>query len=159
MGLLVCLVQRDTVGSSNEQGLSGAWMSRGKNWRAKSWSPLKPAEVLLLTSTNPGFLPEFCKLGFWLRRNCVVLLLLAASPRLHILSVFKLSFIRSGCVLWETKLKVYLRAPETCSDELHRETLNICLMLGHSFSRTPNHSKEIVENLFAFKFQTSSLKL
>jgi len=54
---------------------------------------------------------------------------------------------------------MYVRPPEARSDGLHQEKLNICSVRGHSCSRAPNRSKEIVENLFAFKFQTSSLRL
>lgn len=73
-----------------------------------------------------------------------MLLFLVASPRLCILRVYTfLKNVFSECVLWETKLKVYLRAPEICYDDIYQEKLNICLMLGHSFSRTDS-SKAIL---------------
>lgn len=42
---------------------------------------------------------------------------------------------------------VYVSAPEVCGDELYEEKLNICMLLGHSFSKTPHRSKEMLENL------------
>lgn len=58
-----------------------------------------------------------------------------------------LEMVFTLCILWETKLMVYISAPEVCGDELYEEKLNICMLLGHSFSRTPHRSKEMLENL------------